>query len=160
MQFEKPDKNPFQIPENYFENFQLSLPKGKDKQGFQVPDEYFKNLNQRIVAACIEETTKKKGKIIPLHIWRYAIAVSIALVFGFSYFGLQNTNTDTVDEQTIAQIESYISTNHTNWHYLEVAEALEIDNLVEENINFEDQEIIQFLENSFEPAEDYDNNKF
>lgn len=144
-------KNPFKTPEGYFDNFTSNFSKEKlspseENSSFKIPNGYFDTVSEKIISKI---ATEKEVKVIAINKRRYlfygvaSIAAAFLLLFTINF----NNNKETsFEELALADIESYISMDAFNISYLEVAEVLEINTISEEIINFEDQEVLQYIE--------------
>lgn len=154
----------YNIPDNYFEDFQERLKVqlefeeivGSEKPSvFNVPENYFDVLSQKLTQ--IPEKTKQTPKIIklksPYLLWTVAgIAATFILLFSLMP-SLGTTSFESLDTTDIA----YYLENESELFDAEDLEELfnedEINTLELEGENYEEKEIINYLENT---ADTYD----
>ena len=66
----------------------LDIDKLERKNVYKVPENFFAEMQQKVLA---ETTPKKEAKIFKLN-WAYSAAAAVALIFGISFFVMQNEN--------------------------------------------------------------------
>lgn len=122
-------KNPHQIPENYFENFDDELfskiktqdfPKGS---GFRVPEYYFENFSEKIE----REFTSKKAKVYSLY--NYSIRIgSIAALFILGLF-IYNFSDTEIEDPSITAIDEYINNGNLKIDLFDLGYLIEDDEI-------------------------------
>lgn len=136
MKRKNTDKNPFNIPKDYFNSFEDKL---KDRifkedslipknDGFGIPESYFEQLQAQLTAKVEEE--KSTPKVIPLYPYKkfLAIAASIAALLVLAV-GINWNNDDTLSFTDLAnsEIEAYFNDTEIDLSSDEIAEVLPID---------------------------------
>ncbi len=140
-------KNIYKVPENLFEDIQgkvlsginnFDLEKLERKNIYTVPENLFDNIQENVM---IHVRPAKKAPIFKLN-WGYAVAASLALVFGSIFvFNSLNDTKDSMDSQA-----SYASNSQEPKTESEVAyETLKSD--------------LTSVENNNQTVESQDNNK-
>ncbi|MDP3313380.1 hypothetical protein [Lutibacter sp.] len=142
----------FTIPEDYFENFRVTLQQKINENiledvhfeqlGYTVPKDYLKNISSKI----LEKTNKKELKIISL-ISRYkyvvsTVAASLLILLSINYFNPDfafSTNRVAVDS-AINSVQDNFSDEETISLLLEDDESVDasISNYVVESLIIED----------------------
>ncbi|ASV31883.1 hypothetical protein [Maribacter cobaltidurans] len=136
MKRKNTDKNPFNIPKDYFNSFEDKL---KDRifkedsfipknDGFGIPESYFEQLQAQLTAKVEEE--KSSPKVTPLYSYKkfLAIAASIAALLILAV-GINWNNDDTLSFTDLAnsEIEAYFNDTEIDLSSDEIAEVLPID---------------------------------
>jgi len=157
-------KNPFKIPEGYFDKLtdglleklseeKLVLP---EEDGFAVPESYFDELHKNIQQKLDSEETR----IVQLYPYRkyYIGAASVAAVL-LLFYGLNWNTTEefAFDDLANADIEAYFETNEMGLSTYEIAEEIAIDELeifdILEN-ELSEEDVVDYLDDNIENIED------
>lgn len=138
---EIPTKNPFKIPENYLEDFHVTLPGTKGVHSeFNVPQGYLENFR-----VAFPETKKKQPKVIRLfnHYKVAAIAAAITLLIAVPLMVNTNrSNSIDLDQLSFSEVDSYLLTTQNRFDNYELADKLptgttELDFLASNDTNLE-----------------------
>ena len=163
------DNADFKTPEGYFEGFTDKLmdristqkdnqrdPLSSKSGGFIVPDAYFEGLNSKILKKLDQDETK----VIPLNprakylYYAAAIAAVVLLTIGIRY---TQSAEPTFESLAKTEIEDYFEHTASGFSTYEIAEVIPVDDLeisdVLEN-EFEDENIIDYLDNSLDDFEE------
>ncbi|MDR3273412.1 MAG: hypothetical protein LBT29_08035 [Flavobacteriaceae bacterium] len=116
------NKNPFTVPQGYFERLEKNIVLRKDAQkSFQTPDSYFDKLENNIFSQTVD---KKKGKTVPFFSYSKYWATAACLIFiltvsGFwvhdysrkSYAAKEQNAVSTLNEVFVASNEETLLNN-------------------------------------------------
>ncbi len=161
---ELPKKNPFKIPEEYFEDFSKSLMKRlpekdtdiPENEGFIVPESYFESVHKNI----LQKLEAKEAKVIPLHPYKkyYFAAASIAAVSLIVIMLNQNTSKEiTFEDIANSDIENYFEDNSSDFSPYEIAEVVPVDELEIRDFmsnTLNDDIILNYLDNNTDEFEE------
>ena len=130
----KNNKNPFKIPEGYFDSFEDKLMDKLSKtesaipkdNAFKVPDNYFESFND---ALKVKQNTE--AKVIPLFSNKkiFAVAASIAAIAIIALnYNWKNTEEISFNDLANTDIETYFENNDFDLSSYEIAEVLPVTN--------------------------------
>ncbi|NVJ64010.1 MAG: hypothetical protein HWD84_07255 [Flavobacteriaceae bacterium] len=147
---EIPKNNPFKIPENYLEDFKVSLGEKKARSGFSAPDNYFDSFKVRL------PEKESKPKVIRL-ISSYKItAIAAAITILIAVPILINSNQSTAidfEQLSFNEVDSYLRSTQTSFDNYYLASDLpqgttELDFLASNQSAIEDYIDLQIEEYS------------
>jgi len=147
---EIPKNNPFKIPENYLEDFKVSLGEKKARSGFSAPDTYFDSFKVRL------PEKESKPKVIRL-ISSYKItAIAAAITILIAVPILINSNQSTAidfEQLSFNEVDSYLRSTQTSFDNYYLASDLphgttELDFLASNQSAIEDYIDLQIEEYS------------
>ena len=155
--------NPFEVPYNYFDNFnaqlldavydETTLPELTKFNPLEVPVNYFEEL-PKIVLQLAQDSEKRTAKIIPIqhhNIWkpiRIAAAAILILGIGIGTFELIFKNSNNNTEKALATVPKNELTEYVQQSYFDVDAELTTVNYTTNTANalsFEKKDIIQYL---------------
>lgn len=153
-------KNPFKIPDNYFESFDSRL-KNKlsqgmssipEEEGFVVPDGYFDTVHD----AVLKRLDTQESNIIQLNAYKkyYYWAASIAAIFVVALvLNLNSSPEPTFESLADSDIDNYFENNDIDLSSYEIAEFIEVDQLevydIMEN-HFVEEQMVDYLNDNIE----------
>lgn len=156
----KTDKDTYQLPTTYFEEFQerlqtqLELEKllGSNKSGFLVPEHYFDTLLQKLTQI---PSHHKSPKVVPINKKKWqtiSIAAAITILFGL-FIGNTFTTSDTLETEVLT---AYLDIESTTLHTEDILALLseeELNTMILTDATDSEDEILDYLEtysNSYE----------
>ena len=110
---DKEHKEGFDLPKDYFEEFESrlfnrinieSLPK---ESGFKVPTGYFNDLDKNIIASVDDSNKTKIISIVSKKTLLYAVSIAACAVLVFSFINFNN-EVITLNDIDLSAIETYI----------------------------------------------------
>ncbi len=149
---EIPKNNPFKIPENYLEDFKVSLGEKKARSGFSAPDNYFDSFKVRLP----EKEKESKPKVVRLFNSYKITAIAAAITILIAVPILINSNQSTVldfEQLSFNEVDSYLRSTQTSFDNYELASNLpqgtsELDFLASNKSAIEDYIDLQIEEYS------------
>lgn len=152
----KKEKETYQLPSGYFEDFQDRLQvqielKGlvgtHSNSGFKVPDDYFNTLSQKL-AHIPENQEESSPTVIRLKTKKWqaiGIAAAIALVFGL----LTRNTITTTESLEIEELTAYLETESTFLYTQDILSLLSEEDLNSIVLNDEvqsEEDILNYLD--------------
>jgi hypothetical protein len=147
---EIPKNNPFKIPENYMEDFEVSLGETKARSGFSTPENYFDSFKVAL--------PKKETKPTVISLFKSykisAIAAAITLLIAIPIMVNSNqSNSIEIDQLSFNEVDSYLKTTRTSFDNYYLASELpqgttELDFLASNRSDLEDYIDLQIEEYS------------
>lgn len=145
-----PKNNPFKIPENYLEDFKVSLGETKARSGFSTPENYFDSFKVAL--------PKKETKPTVISLFKSykisAIAAAITLLIAIPIMINSNqSNNIEIDQLSFNEVDSYLKTTRTSFDNYYLASELpqgttELDFLASNRSDLEDYIDLQIEEYS------------
>lgn len=154
----------FNVPENYFEDFETKLLDSlslepqlgtiEKDSGFRVPSDYFETLESKIFAGI--ENSESKGKIIPIYksrkFYYYAAvaAVFIGLISTQLFNPVQEYSFDSIE---LSAIEAYMDSGNIDFNYNEISAIIYDEDYVFDNMtksNLSDDAVFEYLNENIE----------
>ncbi len=141
------NRNPFKVPDSYFENLGLEADKTVYNSDENVPDGYFENLSDEVL---IKAKSDKSARVISLSAKRWIAAASIVLLCTASYFTISTHDSTGESESFALDVEleeafDYLADNDD----IDLSEILELGEfeLIEEmEVEYNDMDIDLFLD--------------
>ena len=155
-----PKQNPFQLPENYFENLaartieraisqEVSILDSIEKQNiFKVPEGYFEELGNKIDAKIAKPIEKKSWFTINRKaVWRAAAVLVASVGIGSYYYSNQNSTETAINNLSNEEIVAYLDTQSSaNVDYTSAISVAESDSLMLNQIDLDKESIMKLLE--------------
>ena len=143
----------FITPKNYFDSIdsqiidRIALDSSvSNKNPFEIPENYFKELNCRLQNNLSKKNSQPKIiSIFRNKTFRYVAGIAAILVIFISIFKFQKTNPS--ESSTISQIENYIENGFLDISYLDL-EVLFTDEMLEDTSfisTIDDEELFDYL---------------
>lgn len=147
---EIPKNNPFKIPENYLEDFKVSLGEKKVRSGFTTPENYFDTFELKL------SEKESKPKVVRLFNSYKITAIAAAITILIAIPILINSNQSTVfdfEQLSFNEVDSYLRSTQTSFDNYELASNLpqgtsELDFLASNKSAIEDYIDLQIEEYS------------
>lgn len=147
---EIPKNNPFKIPENYLEDFKVSLGEKKVRSGFTTPEKYFDTFEVKL------SEKESKPKVVRLFNSYKITAIAAAITILIAVPILINSNQSTVldfEQLSFNEVDSYLRSTQTSFDNYELASNLpqgtsELDFLASNKSAIEDYIDLQIEEYS------------
>ncbi len=147
---EIPKNNPFKIPENYLEDFKVSLGEKKVRSGFTTPENYFDTFKVKL------SEKESKPKVVRLFNSYKITAIAAAITILIAVPILINSNQSTVldfEQLSFNEVDSYLRSTQTSFDNYELASNLpqgtsELDFLASNKSAIEDYIDLQIEEYS------------
>ncbi len=146
--------NKFNIPQDYFEDFEdrLFLKISEDKlpktHGFKVPETYFTEVDNKINKTIKESVVIKKPKVISLFTRKtilYAASIAACAVLFLSIFKTDE-NILSMNDIQVSEIESFIENGNISFDTFELTSMLDDDDeLILENDLFSEETLEDYL---------------
>ena len=165
----KNHKNKFKTPEGYFDNFNARLFERLEEEGkvpsilpktdgFGVPDGYFDSVYTSVVKKIEEKPTK----VISLKRYRpfYYAAAVLAILFALRLGWDQNQEVN-FEDLASADIEAYLESSDLGLSSYEIAEVVNLEEISLADMtekSFEDETILEYLDENVEDLDDLDLN--
>lgn len=136
---EIPKNNPFKTPENYLEDFKISIGKATSGSVFTTPGDYFKEFNVEL------PKNARQNKVIRLHnTYRIsAIAAAITLLITIPLLVNNRTNSLELDQLSFQDLDAYLQSTQNQFDHFEMASDLpegttDLDFMASNNSTIED----------------------
>ncbi|MEO0571061.1 MAG: hypothetical protein AAF039_05100 [Bacteroidota bacterium] len=165
----KNHKNKFKTPEGYFESFNERLFERLEEEsnmpsiipkadGFGVPDGYFDSVYDKVA----RKMGERPSKVISLKRYRpfYYAAAVLAILFALRLGWEQNQEVN-FENLASADIEAYLENGDLGLSSYEIAEVVNLEDISLDDITekgFEDETILEYLDENVEDLDDLDLN--
>ncbi|MEM1257899.1 MAG: hypothetical protein AAGH81_05175 [Bacteroidota bacterium] len=165
----KNHKNKFKTPEGYFEGFNERLFQHLEEEhsipsiipkadGFNVPEGYFDS----VYGAVVKKVQEKPVKVISLKTYRpfYYAAAVLAILLALRLGWDQNQEIN-FEDLASADIEAYLEDSDLGLSSYEIAEVVNLEDISLADMtekSFEDETILEYLDENVEDLDDLDLN--
>ncbi len=153
MKADKKYSHGFKVPSDYFdtldEALELKMLEGElpQQHGFKISEAYFENFEDSLLGKLKAEDDPVKTKVIQLWPKRlgYVAAIAASLLLGWAL--LSPSDTISLEELPVAEVEQYIQNGHLNLEVYDIAQLLSESDIQEFNtsLQFEEAQLESYL---------------